>query len=137
MPHARFALLHLLWMGLCLGAGAAERVRCHVDYGGQTQVVEATPLAHPQAAYDVAPQAIGSYFLFRIVFQRQPAAQAHISLYTYADREDRPVPLHQARFPYPPPRGGREGFTGRQWVYEPVRDGELSYWCEWLGGAAR
>jgi hypothetical protein len=35
-----------------------------------------------------------------------------------------------AEFPYPVAVHIRYGFTGMQRVYEPVRDGELEYWCE-------
>lgn len=123
--------LALLGAAAGVGARAApaqEQVVCRLDYGGQTQLLRASAVAEPLAVYQVAPVAIGSYFLFRIIFQRSPRAQASIKLYTYADREEGPVLIHQARYPYPPPRQGR-GFTGEHWVYEPVRDGELHYWC--------
>ena len=78
---------------------------------------------------------VGSYFQFRVVLQTQPAELAAVKIYTYADRDEGPLLLHQATFPYPPPqpkRGAVYGFTGLQYVYEPVRDGELQYWCEML-----
>jgi len=79
----------------------------------------------------VAPISVGSYFKFRVVFQAQPADRAAIKIYTYADRDDGAVPIHQASYRYPPPPDGGTGygFSGRQFVYEPVRDGELQYWC--------
>lgn len=120
------AALPLLALPAHAAPRVAEQVACRVDYGGETQILHAAPVASP---YGVAPTAIGSYFLFRIVFEAQPASQAAVKLYTYADRDEGAVPIHQATFPYPPPRGGRYGFTGLQTVYEPVRDGELQYWC--------
>nr|WP_315431292.1 hypothetical protein [uncultured Albidiferax sp.] len=126
---------HLLLLAACICSLAqAETVDCHVSYGGETQVIRAHPAASP---YTVAPVSIGSYFMFRLVFERQPADQAAIKLYTYADREppQGAVLLHQADYLYPPApmdkRNGRYGFTGLQRVYEPIRDGELYYWCEW------
>ena len=110
---------------LALPAQAA-RVACHLTYGGETRIVSAAPTSDP---YSVAPVAIGSYFLFRIVFRQQPADLAAIKLYTYADRDSGPTIIHQATYPYPPP-AGTHGFTGRHFVYEPARDGELQYWCE-------
>ena len=104
----------------------AARVACHLTYGGETRIVSAAPTSDP---YAVAPVAIGSYFLFRIVFRQQPADLAAIKLYTYADRDSGPTIIHQATYPYPPP-AGIHGFTGHHFVYEPVRDGELQYWCE-------
>lgn len=106
---------------------AADQVRCHVSYGGETRVLRAEAVASP---YGVAPVSIGSYFLFRIVFERPPAQAASVKLYTYADRDAAAVPIHIAEFPLPRAGGGRFGFTGMQRVYEPVRDGELEYWCE-------
>lgn len=105
----------------------AEIVACHITYGGETRVIEAAPVATP---YTVPTVEIGSYFLFRLVFQNLPADQATIKTYTYADHDSGPAPLHQATFPYPVSNSGRYGFSGQHFVYEPVRDGELQYWCE-------
>jgi len=106
----------------------ADDVACHVTYGGADQVLVAKPVDSP---YAVSPVAIGSYFLFRIVFQRMPADLASIKIYTYSDSDDGPAPIHQATYPYPPQKSrGHYGFTGLHFVYEPMRDGELQYWCE-------
>jgi hypothetical protein len=105
-------------------------IACHVSYGGETRIVRAAPTRAP---YAVQPVAIGSYFLFRIVFEHPARALPGIKLYTYADRDEGAVPIHIAHFPYPsytPAHGKRFGFTGEQFVFEPVRDGELHYWCE-------
>ncbi len=119
---------------MCAAAGllttpvqAADEVRCHVSYGGETQLLRASAVASP---YNVAPVSVGSYFLFRIVFERASDRAGAVKLYTYADRDDAAVPIHVAEFPLPLARGGRFGFTGMQRVYEPVREGELEYWCE-------
>jgi len=125
-----FACAALIALPALASARPAPQVLCHVTYGGETQILRASPVASP---YAVAPVAIGSYFLFRIVVQTEPAALAAVKLYTYADREGGPVPIHQQAVAWPPPRlrpGAPGGFTGLQWVYEPVRDGELQYWCE-------
>ena len=118
----------LLLATLTCSLAQAETVACHVSYGGETQVIRAQPTATP---YTVAPISIGSYFMFRLVFERQPPGLAAIKLYTYADREppQGAVLLHQADYLYPPAQNGRYGFTGLQRVYEPIRDGELYYWC--------
>lgn len=116
-----------------LGAGAAsadEQVACHLTYGGENTVHYAAPVSTP---YDVAPIQVGSYFLFRVVFEKEPAALAAIKIYTYADQEDGPRLIQQSTYPYPPALPGNTpfGFTGQQAVYEPLRDGELQYWCAW------
>jgi hypothetical protein len=129
--HVLCCLISIALLTTAGTAGAAETVVCHVGYGGEVRRIEAAPTASP---YAVEPVAIGSYFQFRIVFRDRPADLAGIKLYTYAERDDRPVPLHQASFPYPPrPAGDGYGFSGRHLVYEPMRDGELEYWCEWRG----
>ena len=80
--------------------------------------------------------AVGSYFRFRVVFRNQPADLAAIKVYTYADRDDGAVLIHQSTYPYPPrpSKNSPYGFSGLHHVYEPVRDGELQYWCEWRAG---
>lgn len=113
---------------LLLAAPAhAAKVRCHLTYGGETRIVDASPTRDP---YTVLPVSFGSYFLFRIVFREQPADLAGIKLTTFADRDEGPVVIHQATHPFPPPLAAAGGFTGLNVVYEPVRDGELQYWCE-------
>jgi hypothetical protein len=120
------ALPFLLALPL-LSVAQAAAVVCHVNYGGETQLIRADAKPSP---YTVAPVAIGSYFLFRAVVETRPPALAAVKLYTYADRDDAALPIHQASYPYPPHNISRYGFTGLQTVYEPLRDGELQYWCE-------
>lgn len=118
----------VLFGALLLATGAhAERVVCHVTYGGTTRSVEALPVDSP---YAVAATPIGSFFRFRVVFRRQPSELAGIKIYTYADRDSGPSLVHQAKYPYPAAPAAADGFSGRQFVYEPLRDSELQYWCE-------
>jgi len=104
-------------------------VLCHYTYGGAENDLVVIPTVSP---YTVEPIAVGSYFQFKVVFQKFPSDLATIKIYVYADRDPVPVPLHQASYAYPPrvQRGSGYGFTGKNWVYEPVRDGEMKYWCE-------
>lgn len=106
-------------------AVAGPLVRCHVDYGGETRTIEARPVASPLA---VAPVEVGSYFRFRLVVLRAAGLPDEVRIETFSDRDDGPVLIHQGRYPWPR-RAGE--FTGHQTVYEPVRDGELQYRCEW------
>ncbi len=101
----------------------AETVVCHLTYGGETRTVEVGPAASP---YTVPVVQVGSYFIFKLVFEEHAA----IKTYVYADRDAGPQPLHQATYAYPAVKQGRFGFTGLHFVYEPVRDGELEYWCD-------
>jgi hypothetical protein len=115
---------------------------CHVSYGGETQQIRAIAGTDP---YSVHATPIGSYFLFRAVVETQKGGSGSVKLYTYADQEGGQVPIHVAHFPYPlvhaklakPARSSPFGFTGEQFVYEPVRDGELHYWCELDHGARK
>jgi len=115
-----------LWSGVAL---AAEQVACHYTYGGETSTVVAGPVRSP---YAVKPLAVGSYFLFRVVFEANPVELSAVKIYTYVDHPDGPALLHQGSYPYPANTRGKGpfGFTGQQSVYEPVRDSELQYWCE-------
>lgn len=112
---------------LSAGHALAESVACHVTYGGETRSLVAEPVASP---YSVGTTAFGSYLRVRLVFQTVPADQAAIKIYAFTDRDEGMTPIHQATYPYPPQPAGRYGFTGLHFVYEPVRDGELQYWCE-------
>lgn len=115
-------------------ATAAEQVLCHLIYGGQTQDIVAAPTLDP---YHTASQPVGSHFLFRIVFRREPADLAGIKLYTHAPGDAGAQPIHQASYRYPPANAPADGFTGRHFVYEPVLGAELEYWCELQSGTAK
>ena len=110
-------------------SNAGDAVLCHYTYGGAENELVVPPTDSP---YTVEPIAVGSYFQFKVVFQKSPADLAAIKIYVYADRDPVLVPLHQANYPYPPRQQHKTGygFTGKNWVYEPVRDGEMQYWCE-------
>lgn len=114
-------------LALLSTAVLAESVACHVSYGGSTTLIEAFPVVSP---YRVPATTVGSYFLFRIVFQKEPADLAAVKLYTYADRDGGPAIIHQGIYPYPLANSAMYGFSGLNFVYEPVRDSELQYWCE-------
>jgi len=130
----RHTTLLCSWALLCSTAWAqvpGTPVVCHVDYGGETQHIVAPPVDSP---YAVKAVEVGSYFLFRVVNQTQPADLASVKVYTYANHDAGAAPIHQAQYSarqsaQRPVKGGH-GFTGQHWVYEPVRDGELRYWCE-------
>lgn len=114
---------------LAMPAHSVEQVRCHYTYGGETRELVALPVSSP---YTVKAIDVGSFFHFRVVFQDKPTDIAAIKIYTYADRDDGPLLIHQATFPYPLAgrRSAPYGFSGLHSVHEPVRDGELQYWCQ-------
>ena len=125
--HKSLALLALA-LGLIAATPAqAARIICEIDYGGETTPIEVRPTLDP---YTVPTRPVGSFFRFRAVWREQPADLAGIELYTYADRDAGPLIVHHASYPYPLPDGD---FTGRQRVYEPLRDSELEYRCRHEG----
>ena len=118
----------------------AANVVCHVNYGGEDRAIVAPPVSSP---YGVKGIEVGSYFLFRVVNQTTPPDLASVKVYTYANHDAGAAPIHQAQFSLAEvarrlPKAAKtangdaasHGFTGLHWVYEPVRDGELRYWCE-------
>ena len=108
-------------------------VACHIDYGGETRTLTAAPSAQPltEPAHEV-----GSYFLVRVVNTLGQRPLGALTVTVWAAHDDGPVPIHEARYapPHPSlrprPSATPTGFTGLQRVYEPVRDGELTYWCD-------
>jgi len=111
-------------------AAGMESIVCHYSYGGETRRLVALPV---ESEYGVGTVEVGSYFRFRVVFQNRPVDLASVKIYTYADRDDGAVLIHQATYPYPlSAERAKHGFTGLHYVYEPVRDGEMQYWCEWI-----
>ena len=109
-------------------------VECHVNYGGEDRLIRAEPTTQPLQAPAVA---IGSYFLFRVVNTLTPHGGL-VKLYTYADHANGPAPIHHSTHTAQQVRAlqadGR-GFTGLQRVYEPLRDGELTFWCQTVNTA--
>ncbi len=111
--------------GLANAADAA--VICHVTYGGETRHLRLATVTSP---YTVATQQIGSYFLWRAYRQTPPSALPAVHVRIAANLDEDALPIHVATYPYPQQRDSKApGFTGYQTVYEPVRDGELQYWC--------
>ena len=114
-PSRRKVLLGPM-LGLLLttaSASQANTVACHLTYGGETRTIEAAPTNSP---YSEVPIAIGSRLLFRLVYQAQAADFAAIKLYTYVDRDEGPVLIHQTSYPVPPRSNDRYGFTGLHFV---------------------
>lgn len=118
----------LLCLALLAPAGTAlADARCHVIYGGEENSHRVAATDDP---YRVPAIHVGSYFLFRAVLESEPAELAALKVYVLADLDSGPAIVHQGEFDWPPVGAGRYGFTGRQRAYEPLRDGELEYWCE-------
>jgi poly-gamma-glutamate synthesis protein (capsule biosynthesis protein) len=136
-PARVLGLLLALAGGVAAAGPTRPQVRCHVDYGGEVRRIDVVAVTDVAAGRDVAPVEIGSYFRFRALPGPDGRGGWRVRIATYADRDDGPVPIHEATHALPPRRAalGPHGFTGLQKVYEPVRDGELQYWCERIADA--
>lgn len=111
----------------------ADQAYCHYSYGGEARMLAANDREAPYAA---PTHAVGSYFRLRPVLETDVAELAALKVYVYADHDSGPALIHQGSWPWPPEREGRYGFTGLQRVYEPLRDGEIAYWCSQRDDAA-
>jgi hypothetical protein len=134
LPIVRACLAGVIGVGFCAGA-VAQQIVCEFSYGGETKAVVAQPVASP---YVVPELSVSDTFTLRVVFRNEPAELASVKIYIYARGRTGPQILHQATYPYPVPDGERPGFgfTGRQFVYEPVLGRELQYWCRLRAGDA-
>ena len=114
----------------------AEQVVCHYTYGGETKRLVAEPVSSPHAKVVIGPRGALDALVdpLDLALQRAPLAgdvPATVAIVADATADEGPVLIHQAIYPYPPTRSSdsRYGFSGLHFVYEPVRDGELQYWC--------
>ncbi len=126
-------LLSSLTWALGWGTAQAQAIRCHMTYGGQTKAFTIAPVKNE---WDAPVQAEGSYFIFRAINLVEPLDLAAVKVYVYANADNGPRLIHQGTWmaAETPASGTRRphGFTGMHRVYEPLRDGELQYWCERL-----
>jgi poly-gamma-glutamate synthesis protein (capsule biosynthesis protein) len=129
----RLLTLALVIPGATALAGAPHAVECVVNYGGEDRLITAAPTAEPLKA---STTAIGSYFLFRVVNTLADTGGL-LKVTTYADHDSGPAPVHHASYTAGQVQAAATskgwGFTGLQQVYEPLRDGELTYWCRLAG----
>lgn len=129
-----FLTRHRAW--LCLLAGlscsaavsAAPRLRCQIDQGGETRVIEAAPVSDP---YRVKATDIGESFRFKAVVIGDERQVEYIKLYTYYRSARQPVLLHQATYAAPVAQVAPSvaALTGHNRVYGPGLGRELQYGC--------
>lgn len=111
-----------------LPATAAPRLRCQVDQGGVTRVLELSPVADP---YGVAAIPINDRFGFKAVLVGDAHRVAYVKIYVYALAPRQPVLLHLAKYldPVPQPDPAASALTGLNFVYSPRLEQELQYGC--------
>ncbi len=118
------------WLLALLAAAPAhaDRVNCHIIYGGENFSVIAEATDDP---YRVEGRKIGRYFEFKAAYVTRPADLSAISVYVYATSSGESVLLHQVKFAAGVTNSAAPwGFTGFHYIYEPSKSSELQYWCE-------
>lgn len=103
---------------------AEARLDCELTYGGETQMVSASPVEDP---YLVRSIDVAGRFRFKPVLVGKGTQLQHVSLYVYADNAGQPVLVQQAT--YLPPFSANAALTGRQHLYAGPLERELIYSC--------
>jgi hypothetical protein len=105
----------------------APRVECTYSADGDARTVRVDPAPDP---YRVPELAAGDRFAIKFVYVTAPSDLASLRVYAFQLTDGVPVIVHEAKY-LPPFGAGRDGFTGRQLVYDD--DGrELAYACAWV-----
>ena len=111
---------------------AAPLLRCQIDQGGTTRMLEFAPVSDP---YGVRAIDINGRFRFKAVVIGDARHIEYVKLYTYSQTRRQPVLLHVAKYmaPVALPAGLPEpsfaALTGHQYLYSPQLERELQYGC--------
>jgi len=108
-------------------AAPAPRLECTFESGGDTKTLRIEPAPDP---YRVPEIPAGDRFALKFVYVTTPADLAGLRVYAFQVNDGEPVIVHEAKYS-PPFSARREGFTGRQLVYDR-EGGELAYACSWF-----
>ena len=107
---------------------AAPLLRCHIEQGGTSRMVDFMPVTDP---YNVRAIDINDHFRFKAVVIGDAARVDYIKLYIYTRTKRQPVLLHQTTYLSPAitPDTQTAGLTGLNYVYSPGLERELQYSC--------
>ena len=105
---------------------AAPLLRCQIDQGGSTQMLEFAPVSDP---YPVKAIDINGRFRFKVVMVGDERHIDYIKLYTYSHARRQPVLLHEAKYMAPVAGPAPAALTGLNYVYSPQLERELQYQC--------
>jgi hypothetical protein len=110
---------------------AAPLLRCQIEQGGASTVVDFTPVTDP---YSVMAININDRFRFKAVIIGDALRVEYIKLYVYTHTKRQPMLLHQTT--YLAPLAGQDArpmaLTGINHVYSPDLERELRYGCALL-----
>ena len=112
-------------------AAAAPLLRCKIEQGGSTQVLEFAPESSPYTARAVD---INGRFRFKAVMVGDAQQVEYVKLYTYDFPKRQPVLLHEAKYMAPTAGSSPQpaSLTGVNFVYSPRLERELQYECALL-----
>jgi hypothetical protein len=135
VPMQRFAfragpIMLAVFLIVALGAATAlakPLLRCTIDQGGSTQILEFGPENEPYTAKAID---INNQFRFKAVVVGDVRQIEYIKIYTYDFPKRQPVLLHEAK--YLAPVAGSMSLTGVNYVYSPRLERELRYECALL-----
>lgn len=126
-------------MSMCLLAGslyptaliASPLLRCQIDQGGSTQLLDVTAVIDP---YPVKAIDINGRFRFKAVMIGDSQHIEYIKLYVYSQSKRQPILLHQAKYmaPLTSSDASPSALTGINYVYSPQLERELQYSCRLL-----
>ena len=107
---------------------ASPLLRCQIDQGGKTHMLEFAPVSDP---YLVKAIDINGRFRFKAEVIGDERHIDYIKLYTYSQTKRQPVLLHEAKYLSPVALPGAAGsaLTGLNFVYSPQLERELQYAC--------
>lgn len=87
-PRLGGAAVIALAAGCAASVWAQARLDCQLGYGGDTQIVSASPV---DSAYAVPSVDVAGRFRFKPVVVGQGAEVKHVSLYVYVETERQPL----------------------------------------------
>jgi hypothetical protein len=107
---------------------AAPLLRCQIDQGGTTRMLEFAPVSEP---YLVKALDINGRFRFKAVVIGDEQHVDYIKLYSYSQTRRQPVLLHVAKYMAPVAlrQAPFDALTGHQYLYSPQLEREMQYGC--------
>jgi hypothetical protein len=110
---------------------AAPLLRCKIDQGGSTKVLEFAPESTPYTAKSID---INDQFRFKAVVVGDARQIEYVKIYTYDFPKRQPALLHEAKYmaPVARPISQPVSLTGVNYVYSPRLERELQYECTLL-----
>lgn len=131
MHGLRIAMSTSLFFGVLCPLYASPLLRCQIDQGGNSQILDFPPVSDP---YPVKAININGRFRFKAVVIGDAQQIEYIKVYVYSQTKRQPILLHLAKYMAPMPRADSsfDALTGINYVYSPQLERELQYGCALL-----